>query len=161
MLSIRPDRWNDLRTSHCLINDRAIAMDDCRDVFGNICKRTTLPIGYTRIACDFVVEGSGAADQQSLNAIQHEIETLPADILMYLVGSRHCDTDLLSNEPGGSLAIFRPAGSACRQLSISCTVISLTATHMRARPEPHGEPIRRRSAFAGILLIWLLPFAAA
>ena len=98
MLSIRPDRWNDLRTSHCLTNDRASAMDDYRDVFGNICTRTTLPPGYTNIACDFVVKDSGAPDRQSPSAIQHEIGTLPADILMYLVGSRYCDTDLLSNE---------------------------------------------------------------
>ncbi|WP_070151852.1 transglutaminase-like domain-containing protein [Sphingobium phenoxybenzoativorans] len=98
MLSIRSDRWDDLRTSHCVSNDRAIAIEDYRDVFGNICSRTTLPVGYTSIACDFVVEDSGMPDRQSPNAIQHEIETLPSDILMYLVGSRYCDTDLLSNE---------------------------------------------------------------
>jgi transglutaminase-like putative cysteine protease len=98
MLSVRPDRWDDLQTAHRLTNDRAISMEDYRDAFGNICTRMTLPMGYTTVACDFVIEDSGTPDQQSPNAIQHEIETLPADILIYLVGSRYCDTDLLSNE---------------------------------------------------------------
>lgn len=98
MLSVRPDRWADLASPHNLSNDRAAAMEDYRDVFDNICTRTTLPAGYTTIGCDFVISDAGTIDRQSPDATQQEVASLPADVLMYLVGSRYCDTDLLSNE---------------------------------------------------------------
>lgn len=98
MLSVRPERWNDLQTAHRLVSDRAMGMEDYRDVFGNICTRMTLPAGRSTIACDFVIADSGTVDRQSPEAVQHPIAELPADILMYLVASRYCDTDILSNE---------------------------------------------------------------
>ncbi len=97
MLNIRPERVPDLRTGHVIGNDRGLAMQHYHDVFGNFCTRVTLPAGMTTIRCDFVIEDDGAPDRQSLTAIQHDVADLPSDVLMYLVGSRYCDTDLLSN----------------------------------------------------------------
>lgn len=98
MLSVHPSRWDDLRTPHLVTNDRGLEMEDYRDLSDNICTRITLPMGFTTVACDFVIQDCGEADRQSPDAVQHEVESLPADVLTYLVGSRYCDTDLLSNE---------------------------------------------------------------
>lgn len=97
MLNIRPERLQDLRTGHEIVNDRGLAMQHYHDVFGNFCTRVTLPAGVTTISCDFVIEDDGNPDRQVHGAIQHAVADLPSDMLMYLVGSRYCDTDLLSN----------------------------------------------------------------
>ncbi len=44
-----------------------------------------------------VVEDSGRPDRQSPDAVQHAVEDLPDDILVYLLGSRYCETDRLSD----------------------------------------------------------------
>jgi len=97
LLNIRPSRLPDLRTPFLLQNDRQLSTQDYRDMFGNICTRMTLPAGVTTISCDFIIEDHGAVDPQSPQAIQHEVSELPDDVLIYLVGSRYCDTDHLSN----------------------------------------------------------------
>lgn len=97
MLNIRPERLQDLRAGHAIVNDRGLAMQHYHDVFGNFCTRMTLPAGITTISCDFVIEDCGEPDRQVPEAVQHAVADLPNDVLMYLVGSRYCDTDLLSN----------------------------------------------------------------
>jgi transglutaminase-like putative cysteine protease len=98
LLSVRPDRIPDLRTPHRIVNDRGLPSEEYRDGFGNICTRVTLPVGQTRISCDFVIEDSGAPDPQSPLALQQPIDRLPGSALTYLYGSRYCETDLLSDE---------------------------------------------------------------
>jgi transglutaminase-like putative cysteine protease len=108
MLNIRPDRVADLRTSHFIINDRGLPMDHYHDAFGNFCSRLTLPAGVTTISCDFTIEDDGLPDRQSPFAIQHDVADLPSEVLMYLVGSRYCDTDLLSNIAWGLFGHLPP-----------------------------------------------------
>lgn len=97
MLNVRPSRLPDLRTPLTIRNDRSVPMHDYRDAFDNICTRVILPAGITRISTDFLIKDSGLADPQRPEAIQHDVGDLPDDVLIYLVGSRYCDTDLLSN----------------------------------------------------------------
>jgi transglutaminase-like putative cysteine protease len=71
-------------------------MEDYADGFGNICTRLTVPPGGVTLSCDFIVSDSGEVDRQVLDAQQHSPGTLPPDIMVYLLGSRYCDTDRLS-----------------------------------------------------------------
>jgi transglutaminase-like putative cysteine protease len=95
MLNIRPDRLLDLKTDHMIVTDRELALEHYHDAFGNLCSRMTLPAGSTKISCDFVIEDDGVPDPQTPAAIQHDVADLPSEVLMYLMGSRYCDTDLL------------------------------------------------------------------
>ncbi len=97
MLSLHPSRNKDLRTPHRLLASPDVPTYDYVDAFGNTCTRLTVPVGGVTLSCDFVVEDSGLHDIQSPDAIQHPIEDLPDDILMYLLGSRYCETDRLSD----------------------------------------------------------------
>ena len=49
-----------------------------------------------RLAGDGVVRDSGLPDPVFASAFQHAVEDLPADTLVYLLGSRYCETDRLS-----------------------------------------------------------------
>lgn len=108
MLSARPERFADLRTPHRIGNDRAVPMHDYRDAFDNICTRMTLPAGTTTLSCDFTIEDCGLIDRQSPSALQHEVRDLPSEVLTYLVGSRYCETDLLSNIAWGLFGHIAP-----------------------------------------------------
>jgi hypothetical protein len=41
---------------------------------------------------DFLIADSGAPDEVALEARQLEVGDLPDDMLVYLLGSRYCDT---------------------------------------------------------------------
>jgi hypothetical protein len=48
------------------------------------------------ISADFLIEDSGESDEIAPDAAQQSLETLPVETLVYLLGSRYCETDRLS-----------------------------------------------------------------
>jgi transglutaminase-like putative cysteine protease len=96
MLNLHPSRRPDLVTPHQVVTSLRVDMEDYADGFGNICTRLTVPPGGVTLSCDFIVSDSGEVDRQVLDAQQHSPGTLPPDIMVYLLGSRYCDTDRLS-----------------------------------------------------------------
>jgi len=68
-----------------------------RDGFGNWCSRMVAPAGQVRLSADGIVRDSGLPDPVVVSARQHAVEELPAETLVYLLGSRYCETDRLSN----------------------------------------------------------------
>ena len=69
-----------------------------RDDFGNWCTRVLAPAGQMRIWADGVVRDTGLADVVAPSASEHAVEDLPTEALPFLLGSRYCETDLLSEE---------------------------------------------------------------
>lgn len=96
MTSVRPSRIQDLRSKHEIVTDRQIPSVNYRDGFDNICTRMTLPAGQTQFGCEFIIADDGMPDRQVPSARQHDIADLPSDVLMFLLASRYCETDLLS-----------------------------------------------------------------
>jgi transglutaminase-like putative cysteine protease len=95
MLSIHPSRNKDLTTAHRISTDADVPIYDYLDAYGNVCSRVTIPAGGLTLACDFTIHDDGAPDRASPAAIRHAIEDLPDDVLIYLLGSRYCETDRL------------------------------------------------------------------
>jgi hypothetical protein len=50
-----------------------------------------------RLAADGTVRDSGLPDVIVPSASQHAVEDLPAEAIVYLLGSRYCETDRLSD----------------------------------------------------------------
>ena len=96
MLSVHPSRHKDLHTTHRITTAPDVPVYDYLDAFGNVCTRVTVPESGLTLSCDFVVEDTGLPDAYSPDAVQHQIEDLPDDVLMILLGSRYCETDRLS-----------------------------------------------------------------
>ena len=97
VMSIHPTRFADLQTPHQLAFDRNVMHEDYVDGFGNICTRITAPPGTTTIRTDFIIADSGLPDVYVPDAPQHPIQELPPETLVYLLGSRYCETDRLSD----------------------------------------------------------------
>jgi len=79
-----------------LINP-AIPVNIYHDSFGNFCHVIRAPVGRLTVSTDFLVQDSGEPDVIAPNAEQHDLENLPVEVLIYLLGSRYCETDRLSN----------------------------------------------------------------
>jgi transglutaminase-like putative cysteine protease len=73
---------------------------DARDFFdpyGNICTRLVAPPGLLEVRSEFTVQDSGLPDEVFSAARQWEIGDLPAEALPFLLPSRYCDMEKLSN----------------------------------------------------------------
>jgi len=108
-LSVHPSRMPDLLTPHTIAFDPPIPSQEYRDVFDNVLTRIVTPPGRLTISADFVVQDSGQPDVYAPHAQQIEVQNLPSDVLVYLLGSRYCDTDKLS-ETAWSLFGGTPMG---------------------------------------------------
>ena len=97
MLSVHPSRQQDLLTEHRIVFSPEIRSRDYLDAFGNVCTRLVAPAGVLEIRNRFVIADSGKPDDVAPEAEQWEIDCLPDAALVYLLGSRYCDTQKLSN----------------------------------------------------------------
>jgi len=98
MLNVHPSRGSDLIKPDQLRMTPALAMSRYVDAFGNICTRLLAPKGELQISADGVVADTGLPDTVDPAAQQHEVAALPHDTLVFLLGSRYCETDQLMIE---------------------------------------------------------------
>ena len=90
-------RASDIIVPDYLTTDPAVTISPYRDSYGNWCSRLVAPAGRMRLSGDGVVRDSGLPDVVALSAPQHPVEDLPAETIVYLLGSRYCETDRLSD----------------------------------------------------------------
>ncbi|TPG52017.1 transglutaminase-like domain-containing protein [Sphingomonas glacialis] len=95
-LSVHPSRNRDLRTAQRIMTTPDVPMYDYLDSFGNVCTPLTIPTGGITTSCGFVIEDPFAPDEVEPDAQQVPVEEIPDKILLYLLGSRYCETDRLS-----------------------------------------------------------------
>jgi transglutaminase-like putative cysteine protease len=96
MLSVHPSRQHDLLTDHRIELSPEIKSRDYLDAFGNICTRLVAPPSLLEIRNRFVISDGGLPDEVAPEAAQWEIDGLPDEVLVYLLASRYCDTEKLS-----------------------------------------------------------------
>jgi transglutaminase-like putative cysteine protease len=95
-LSVHPSRAGDVIASKPVCTDPPCPMSEYRDSFDNVCTRIVPPAGVIRIFSDALVHDSGLPDVVAPGAQQTPVEALPPETLRFLLGSRYCETDLLS-----------------------------------------------------------------
>ena len=95
MLSIHPDREKDLLGQHRIRLSPDIPTHDYRDIYGNTCTRLIAPIGSLTISNDFLISDSGIPESTPPSGKLTPVGDLPDDVLIYLLGSRYCDTQKL------------------------------------------------------------------
>ena len=97
MLYTHPSRASTLKHQEQIKLDPDIPIEEFTDSFGNRCGRIVAPPGYLRLCNDIIVEDSGQPDLVYSNAGQYSVPDLPAETLQYLLGSRYCEVDRLSD----------------------------------------------------------------
>ena len=90
-------RASDVITPDFLMTEPPVPIIPYRDSFGNWCSRMIAPTGRVRLFANGMVRDSGLPDAIVPAAGQVAVENLPAETLLYLLGSRYCETDRLSD----------------------------------------------------------------
>lgn len=98
LLNVLPEREADLLTQDRLKLDPPVPIDYFDDHFGNRATRFVIPRGGITLRNDFVIADSGEPDTVASEAIQHDVQDLPPEVLIYLMSSRYCEVTLLANE---------------------------------------------------------------
>lgn len=96
-LNVHYTRVSDLVTPDHMKTDPSIPLVAYRDGFGNWCTRIVAPEGRIRLFTSAVIRDSGAPDIVVPDAQQYLVQDLPEETLVYLLGSRYCETDRLSD----------------------------------------------------------------
>jgi transglutaminase-like putative cysteine protease len=100
-LNVHFTRVSDLVGRDDLVFNPAVRTAAYRDSFGNWCTRVIAPQGRMTVSADAIVNDSGAADAVVPQARQIPVPELPEETLLFLLGSRYCETDRLSEAAWG------------------------------------------------------------
>ena len=118
VLDTRPEWDAKMRRPGQLHVEPEVPIERYTDSFGNRCARLIAPAGRVTFWDDAVVEDSGEPDEQAPDAIQHRVEDLPSEVLTYLLASRYCEVDQLSDV---AWSLFGQAPEGWGRVQAICT----------------------------------------
>lgn len=96
MLYTHPSRAAFLMSGERLTCDPVIVLEEFVDLYGNRCSRAACPSGILRLRNDAITVDGGLPDVVNEKARQLTIQELPPETLHYLLGSRYCEIEQLS-----------------------------------------------------------------
>lgn len=146
MLNVHYSRAGDAVVPDRLVADPDVPMQTYRDSFGNWCSRIVAPAGRIRLSTDAIVEASDEPEYLPRQAEQHEVQDLPDECLQFLLGSRYCETDRLSDLAwslfGGTLPGAARVQAICdyvhRRIAFDYQAARSTRTAFEAHQEQRG-----------------------
>jgi len=96
LVNVHPSRVQDLREPDELTVEPGVPITRYVDSFGNRCTKFLAPKGPLRLHNSTLIEDSGEPDAVDPSAREVPVDCLPEKTLLYLLGSRYCEVDLLS-----------------------------------------------------------------
>jgi transglutaminase-like putative cysteine protease len=137
-LNIHYSRASDLVRPDHLVTSPSVPVSAYRDGFGNWCSRVVAPAGRFVLSTDALVNDSGLVDPVVPWAQQIPVEHLPEETLVYLLGSRYCETDQLT---GIAWQLFGSGPTGWGRVQAICDVV-----HRRIRFS-YADARRTRTAW--------------
>ena len=96
LMDVHPSRASDIVESD-MHSSQGIRFEKFIDGFGNQSRRMTADAGPLALKLQGLANDSGMHDAVDFFAEVESVSTLPHEVLPFLMGSRYCETDLLSN----------------------------------------------------------------
>jgi len=103
------------------------------DHYGNLCGRAVVSSGRVAFRTDALIEDDGRPDIQVPNAIQHRVQDLPNEVLVFLLASRYCEVDSELRDTAWSIFGQLPAGWSLVQAVCDYVHRHIRFDYMRAR----------------------------
>ena len=119
-LSIHYSRVSDIIQADHLLLTPSVRVTAYRDLYGNWCSRIVAPAGQIRLSGNGVVSDTGNPDPVLPWLEQRPVETLPQEALLFLLGSRYCETDLLSET---AWQLFGTAPTGWKRVQAICDFV--------------------------------------
>jgi transglutaminase-like putative cysteine protease len=140
---LRPELRTRLKVPEDFRLEPAVPFHTYTDSFGNICTRLAAPAGVLKLSNRFVIRDDGVPDTVPVKARQADVEKLPDEVLVYLLGSRYCDTDKLATLSWKRFGKTKPGYSRLKAiLDYTHDRITFGYSHARAdrtASEAHAE----------------------
>jgi len=133
MLNVRQERLADLESPDLIRSDPPIDLQQYRDQFGNLCSRILAPQGRFTLSSDFVIRDSGLPDEVFPDARQTPVNELPDEVIVFLLGSRYCETQELNDIAWKLFGDIEP-GWARAQAIVKYAHERITFGYQYARP---------------------------
>jgi transglutaminase-like putative cysteine protease len=111
MLNVHSSRAADIEVPDRIVLSPGAPIAGYHDTFANWCSRFMAPAGIVEIAVEGVVRDNGAWDLADPQAAEHQITDLMPETLQFLLGSRYCETNLLSEFAWSTFAGYAPGHS--------------------------------------------------
>jgi transglutaminase-like putative cysteine protease len=111
MLHTHPSRVPDLIRPDTMRTEPQSSLALYTDIYGNTCTRLIAPAGEFRVTADALVADSGIPEAIDVTAREHPVEALPHECLLYLLGSRYCETESLMSEAWRMFGQVQPGWS--------------------------------------------------
>jgi transglutaminase-like putative cysteine protease len=96
MLNVHPSRRADLLEPDSILLTPDVTRSEYFDTFGNLCSRFVAPQGPVRLQGSTVIRDTGLPDKSAKGSGQIPVDRLPAEVLQFLLPSRYCEVDRLS-----------------------------------------------------------------
>lgn len=96
LVAARPERGDDLLQPEAVTTWPMTPVHTYIDMFGNLCRRFVAPAGDFTFTSDATLRDHGLPDPYAPESAEVPIAELPNETLVYLMGSRYCETDRLS-----------------------------------------------------------------
>ena len=140
---VHPDRRGDIIDESQLSVTQPYTSEVYHDLFGNLCRRILTPAGRVALKMDGIIADPGTTDAQAPDVPELPMHSLPLQTLPFLLASRYCETDLLSNFAWSNFGHIRGGWAKVRAI---CEYVHnhLTFSYPLARPtrtasEAHNE----------------------
>ena len=154
MLGLRPEREASIRRPGGLRVEPEAPVQWYTDGFGNRPARLLAPAGRLILRDDLIVEDDGQPDLVAPDARQIPVQDLPPDVLVYLLSSRYCEVDRLTDIAWRLFGPHPRAGPVSRRSATGCIAMSDSTTCPPARPRPPMTSTRSGPGSAATSVTW-------
>jgi transglutaminase-like putative cysteine protease len=133
LLDAHHDHAHQIRVPGVFSSDPFVSSQLYTDSFGNAVRRFEAPAGPLRIWRDSLFEGDGLTQEIAPYAQEVPIPDVPSAYLVYLLGSRYCETDKLSEIAWG---LFGNTPHGWARVQAICDFVNqhMTFGYEHARP---------------------------
>ena len=140
-LNIHPSRAGDLISPDVVRTEPDCPTDAYLDLFGNRVTRVEAPVGVVTFHNDFTIRDSGAPDETPEDAPLTPVGRLPNEVLVYLLASRYCDSDNLSDFAWSQ---FAGIGGGARLVQTSKPLAGQSLSEAHGMPKPaHARMLQK------------------
>ena len=133
VLRVHPSRTADLLAPDDLHLTPPTPIQEYTDSFGNVCSRFVAPAGQIQLYTSTLIQDSGLPDPVNYEAAQIPVQDLPSEVLQFLLASRYCEVDALSNT---ATELFGATAPGWRRVQAICHWLyqNVTFGYNYARP---------------------------
>jgi transglutaminase-like putative cysteine protease len=120
LLHVHYSRAADLAVPDQVVTSPSVPIASFRDAFGNWGTRIVAPKGRLRLSSEAVVNDTGEPDRIPQSERQHLVQDLPDECLQFLLGSRYCETDRLTDV---AWKLFESTPFGARRVQAICNYV--------------------------------------